>query len=259
MLDDNSRIHIEWVAATQDKVPLLFLHSLGTDHRLWRYQREAVIGRTYGVLDSRGHGKSTAAQSVSLEEWVEDIRRVLDDAEIPEVILCGISMGGVQAMAFANAYPERVKGLVLADTFVRIPAENQESKISGTAGKALELGMDSYVDMYLDTTLTSSETATAIRPDLRDAIAGMSEAMYAASAKACFTADVRPRFHGIPTMVLIGEQDYKTPMQQAEEIVAAVPDARLETVPRAAHLSNVDNPKDFNRYLILFLDGVDER
>ncbi|MCL6598909.1 MAG: alpha/beta hydrolase [Alicyclobacillus macrosporangiidus] len=250
---------VEWFAGVHDRRPVLFLHSLGTDHRLWQYQQEAVEGRTYGWMDARGHGASQEHCPVSVELWVEDIREVIEQTARKDVVLCGISMGGVQALAFANKYPHLVGGLILADTFLRIPLHEQEAKIAGTAGKAAELGMDRYADEYLDATLTKSDSAMAIRPHLRQAISGMSLAMYVASARACFTADVSPVFSGIPTLVLIGEHDFKTPRERADEIVASIPDARLQVIPNAAHLSNVDNPAAFNRAIQSFLEGVDEQ
>lgn len=258
MLNERSTLYRRVIPGDLGRVPILFLHSLGTDHRLWRYQVEGIRGRTLVCMDSRGHGKSTTQQPVHVAAWVDDILDVMNDAEISQAVICGVSMGGVQALSFANAHPDRVCGLVLADTFIRIPEAERDTKIAGTGGKAVELGMAAYADAYLDATLTSSQTAQDLRGELHDAISRMSVTMYYTSAAACFTADAEPGFSGVSTLVLIGEQDYKTPLKLSEEIVERISGSRLEAIPNAAHLSNVDNPVAFNHYLTSFMAEVDE-
>ncbi len=57
----------------------------------------------------------------------------------------------------------------------------------------------------------------------------------------------------MPTLVIVGEQDGGTPPSMAREIAAAIPDARLEIIAEASHLSNIEQAEVFNRLLLDFL------
>jgi 3-oxoadipate enol-lactonase len=239
---------------------IVFLHSLGTDHSLWKYQFESLKEQEPLLIafDTRGHGKSTCTDGINLDLWVEDILVVLDSLHLNKVILCGISMGGVEAMAFAQRYPERVGGLILADTFAKIDPSQVSNKIKLTGGTAKEQGMSVYADTYLDQTLSSSTKAQQIRADLRRAIAEMDADAYYASAETCFSTDVESgldRLH-IPTLVMIGDDDQKSPIGLSETIAHKMAGSMLRVVPQARHLANVDNPDEFNRYLKDFLASL---
>jgi 3-oxoadipate enol-lactonase len=238
-----------------DKV-LLLLHSLGTSHSLWKYQIEYFSQKGYTVIvpDARGHGNSSARDKVSVDQWVADILCILDHLKIEKTYICGISMGGVEAMAFATKHPERIHSLVLADTFAKIASSEIATKIRLTAGAAREQGMEEYADTYLDNTLSNSPSAMAIRHSLRQTIAGMDLQDYADSAIACFSADLEDDLSAIvaPTLVIIGEEDVKTPIDLSKVIVSNVPDAKLQVIPNGRHLSNVDEPEFFNKLVYEF-------
>lgn len=240
--------------------PVTLLHSLGTDHRLWKYQIPAFSKFTDCILapDSRGHGLSTYNTNIGLNEWVEDTKALLDRLDIQSTVLCGVSLGGVEALAFALSYPERVRALVVADTFSSVPKEQVESKIQATAGLAEKEGMHVYANSYLNVTITGSETAQKIRPELYSAIAEMSLDVYKKSAEVCFRVDLDTKLAKIqvPTLVLIGEQDFKTPIDMAQKLVGSIKNSRLEIVPSAGHLSNIDNPNDFNSKVEAFLRTI---
>lgn len=239
---------------------IVFLHSLGTNHQLWKYQVDkcAAAGYTVVVPDARGHGKSSCQDGVSVDLWVSDLLAILNQLQIEKAVLCGVSMGGVQAMAFALKHPERVRALILADTFAKIDPDSVDDKIRFTAGIAKEQGMDRYADTYLNNTLAETVSAKEIRGALRQAIAGMTVEAYTASAEACFRSDVEDQLSkiAVPALVLIGEEDVKTPIDLSRKITAKIPDAELRIVPRGRHLSNVDEPESFNQLVFAFLQAV---
>ncbi|MEJ7713557.1 MAG: alpha/beta hydrolase [Pyrinomonadaceae bacterium] len=76
------------------------------------------------------------------------------------------------------------------------------------------------------------------------------------AAEAVWTGDYRAGLSEmqIPTLILIGQQDYLTPLALSMELLA-IPGSRLEIVPDAGHLSNIDNPSDFNRLVEEFIDS----
>lgn len=233
---------------------VLLLHSLGADHRLWRPQVEALQSQVRILApDCRGHGKSTGGREASLENWVEDIRAVLEAAGATRVDVVGVSMGGIQAMAFAHRYPDRVRSLVLADTFASLEENLVEGKVQATGGAAVKMGMKDYADLYLEQTLKEG-AAKVDAQALREAIAGMEPESYLATARACFSVKLDASLPEIqaPTLVVIGEEDEKTPMEYSRRIADAIPGAQLRVIPRAGHLSNIDNPAGFTEALLEF-------
>jgi 3-oxoadipate enol-lactonase len=239
---------------------IVFLHSLGTDHRVWKYQVEKFSqeGYTIVVPDARGHGRSSCHGGVSVDLWVSDLLNILNHLKIGKVVLCGVSMGGVEAMAFTLKHPERVRALVLADTFAKIDPNTVDDKIKFTAGVAQEQGMDRYADTYLDNTLSATPTATEIHKFLRQAISGMTVEVYASSAESCFRIDVEEQLGAIsvPTLVLIGEEDFKTPINLSQTIAGKIPNAKLHIVSKGRHLSNIDEPESFNQLLLEFIKSL---
>jgi 3-oxoadipate enol-lactonase len=242
-------------AGPRDGAPLVLLHSLGTDRRIWAGQLEA-LARDHRVLavDSRGHGASGWAAPVDLAGWVADLDRVLAFAGIEEVTLAGLSMGGVQALAYAQQRGERVRALVLADTFAELEPALAERKTSELASLAREHGMAALADAYVEETFTAGPRPAGAKA-VRDAIARMPADAYVGSAEACFGARLGTGLHRIaaPALVLWGTRDAKTPRPLAERLASGLPNAVLEEVPGAGHLANLENPRAFTRAVRAFL------
>lgn len=253
-------IYYEVWGDVQAKTPVVFLHSLGVDHRLWKFQLEFCRKKEIPavLIDARGHGQSTCSEGVRVEYWVQDIANILAKIQTEKVILCGISMGGVQALAFTNLHAEKVGGLILADTFNEIAEKERALKISQTAGIVVDLPMASFAESYLDVTLSDSVTARAVRGDLFAAIASLDQGAYSASATTCFSVSLFPSFNNasVPTLILIGEDDQKTPLHYSKTLQDLIPGSELRQISAAKHLSNVDNPEVFNQELSRFFQRL---
>ena len=100
--------------------PLLFLHAFPLNRSMWSGELMALLqdGRFRLVaLDWRGFGESDTTVGIStMEQLADDVAGLMDELGMQNAILCGLSMGGYAAFAFLRKYPERVKGLILADT-----------------------------------------------------------------------------------------------------------------------------------------------
>jgi 3-oxoadipate enol-lactonase len=236
---------------------VVFLHSLGADHRMWSDQVAALAAdRRVIVPDSRGHGASVGSGPASFHDWVGDLERIFEHAGTEQVALVGISMGGVQAMAYAADFPDRVSALVIADSFAELTPEIAQGKISGMVDRAHNEGMAEWARSYVAETFTTRAQGADV---IRDAIAGMDPATYAASVQACFGAQLAERLGGlrVPTLVLWGDRDRKTPRELSEHIATTIPAARLGVVPDAGHLSNLENPDAFTDLVRQFLSTED--
>jgi pimeloyl-ACP methyl ester carboxylesterase len=204
------------------------------------------------VPDARGHGDSGPTSDASVDRWVEDLRLVLEQVEADDVVLVGVSVGGIQALAYAAAFPDRVRGLVVADSFAGLDPEVARRKIALLSDQARSRPMAEVADQYVaDTFQTPVPSGAEV---VRCAIAGMDPDSYLAAVEACFSADIVGRLPEVkmPTRVLWGELDAKTPRVLSEQIADGVQDGHLRVIPDAGHLSNVENPAGFLDEIVTF-------
>jgi len=225
---------------------LVLLHSLGVDGTMWE-PCAARLTDSFRVIvpDSRGHGASGPSPQTSVGLWAEDIATVLDHAGARNSLVAGVSMGGIQALAYAAAYPGSLRGLVVADSFASLPAEIAMAKIASFTAQARTTPMAEVAAAYVADTLL--EPVSPAADAVRRAMAGVDADSFAAAVDACFGVQIDDRLSDVtvPVRVLWGEHDAKTPRTLSESIVRQLELATLDVVPGAGHLSNVDNPAGF--------------
>ena len=121
-LDINGCVHHYVISGGEDKPALVFSNSLGSDLRSWDAVA-ASLGNRFKIIryDKRGHGLSDALEPpYSIDNLAQDLADLLDELKIQNALVCGLSVGGLIAQRFALMHPDRVRGLVLCDTGVRI-------------------------------------------------------------------------------------------------------------------------------------------
>lgn len=211
------------------------------------------------VPETRGHGRSPGGQGASVQAWVDDLDALRTDLAIDRVSLVGVSLGGIQALAYAAAHPARTRALVVADSFAAPAPEVAQARIAALAGSARELSMREVADRYVAETFTAPLPAGA--EAVRAALAATDPQDYAAAVAACFGVRIEHLLREVaaPTLVLWGERDTKTPRELSEAICRGITGARLAVVPDAGNLSNIDNPEAFAGLVVGFLDEVAPR
>jgi pimeloyl-ACP methyl ester carboxylesterase len=230
--------------------PLVLLHAFPLPAAMWLDVAGGLAGR-YRVIapDQRGWGGSPLGDGPpSLDAAAGDVAALLDRLGLDRVVLGGLSMGGYVAMAFARRYPERLRGLVLADTKATADtpaaAENRE-RIARTAE---ETGSG---DVLLESVLPALVGATtrAERPMVYEQVRELVlAAPPAAVAWAQRAMAARPdsfdtlRAVAVPALVLVGDEDTLATPADAAAMAAALPDATLVTVPGSGHLTAMERP-----------------
>ncbi len=237
---------------------LTLSHSLSCDLSMWAPQMAALEGRfTVLRFDTRGHGQTDApAGAYTFDQLTDDVLGLLDALKIERTHFCGLSMGGMIGQHLALKAPQRIGRLVLADTAGRLPPEARAlwpERIRIATGQ----GMAPLVQPTLERWFTAPYRAThpAVMARIGGLIRNTPPVGYAGCAHAISRLDVTERLRELkmPTLVIVGEQDVGTPPAMAREIAGAIPDARLEIVPDASHLSNIEQAETFNRLLLGFL------
>jgi 3-oxoadipate enol-lactonase len=224
----------------------------------------ALRGR-YRVLryDTRGHGQTSAPDGAyTLEQLADDLKGLLDGLGISATHFVGLSMGGMIGQVFALKHPAMVQSLALCDTTSRYApgaAAVWEERIKTVGAK----GMEPMVAPTLERWFTAPFRAR--RKDVMERVGALIRATPPAGYIGCCHAlpkiNVTERLRDVrcPALVIVGEEDPGTPVEMAREIHAALPAAELAVLCQASHLSNVEQPEEFNRAIESFLDKLTGR
>lgn len=174
-------------------------------------------------------------------------------------MLAGLSMGGQIVMDCYRQFPDRVRGLVLADTFPAAETPEGVRTRSAMADRLLAEGMRGYADEVLEKMVAPSADA-----QVKAHVHGMMTATSPQGAAAALRARAaRPDYRdlltrvAVPALVVVGADDEYTPVSDAEAMHAALPDATLRVIEGTAHMPNLESPAEFNEALGDFLARVD--
>ncbi|WP_034274165.1 alpha/beta fold hydrolase [Haloechinothrix halophila] len=232
-------------------LPLVLLHAFPVDARMWDGVREPLAARTRLITpDQRGLGRSPLPDSdrvPTLDDAARDVIALLDKLELDKVVLGGCSMGGYVTMAVLRAVPERVGGIVLIDTKASSDAEEASDNRLVMAERVERDGVGWLPDAMLDALL--GETTRAERPEVvaqvRELIKsqspdGVAWAQRAMAMRPDSTETLRRA--DVPALVVVGEEDTLTRVDEAHAMVDALPKATLDIIPAAGHLAPVEQP-----------------
>ncbi|MFQ5340893.1 MAG: alpha/beta fold hydrolase [Anaerolineae bacterium] len=240
-------------------LPILFVHGFPLDGTLWQPQLDGLSDE-YRVIvpDLRGFGGSTVSLAMTMEQYADDLRLLLDELGIEEVVLAGLSMGGYIAFAFCRKYSGRLRGLVLADTRPQADSDEARANRTATGKQVIGHGAAALADSMLDKLLSPAtfkdqpDLVSAVRDMMaRQSVFGIVAALYGMSER----PDASPLLGeiSVPTLVVVGADDVITPVAEAESMVESIPGSELLVIPDAGHLSNLEQPEAFNQALRDFL------
>ena len=240
---------------TADGPPLLFSNSLGSDLHLWQLQLEAVSAYRVIRYDTRGHGRSPATSSWTLEVLGEDAVAVLDAAGADRADFVGISLGGLTGMWLGVHAPHRVGKLVLANTGAKIgTTDTWNQRIDAVQTHGLAAIADSVLARWFTPGFAASNPE--IVASIRTTLIETPPEGYIASCEALREADLRNEIAaiGAPTLVITGTHDLSTPPALGEFMRGRIENAQLVELP-CAHISNVEQAAAFNTAMLDFLSA----
>lgn len=226
---------------------IALIHSLALDRSVWdgvvkQLEHEAEIL----TFDCRGHGRSPRTPGpYTAQLFAGDVAELFNHVGWDRAVIAGCSMGGNVAQAFAAEYPERTAALGLIDTTAWYGAD-APAKFKERADTARSKGLRGLIDFQL--TRWFSDDFRAKHPDVLDRTTATFVAndveCYAASCGLLGAADSRPQLGSfkMPTAVVVGEEDYATPVVMAQQLHAGIPQSTLSIIPRARHLTPIEFP-----------------
>jgi 3-oxoadipate enol-lactonase len=240
-----------------DASVVMLSNSLGTRLEMWDPQMQALTER-YRVLryDSRGHGRSDAPGGpYTIDMLANDALGLLDALGIERAHFCGLSKGGMVGQVLGAKHCDRLITLALCSTACHMPArELWEERIRVATEQGMAALADGVIERWFTEPFRRDPSIALDR--VRQMILDTPAHGYAACCAAIRDMDLRELIRGIrvPTLVIVGDKDPATPPAMAEEIQSRIPGARLEVVPDAAHLLNIEQEVVFDAALLSLLD-----
>jgi 3-oxoadipate enol-lactonase len=238
--------------------PIVFLHGVGSDKSVWRPQLEHFAPERRAVaFDYPGYGDSDSApEGTSRDDYAAVILAAMGALGVGQAHVCGLSLGGVVAIAMYAAWPERIASLILADTFAEHPDGRAIYERSLAGSENMRMFAESRVDVLL-----AQPADPAVRSEVVETMARIDSAAYRIGAEAVWLADQRERAQAIrvPTLVLCGAEDRVTPPALSTALTRLIPAAQYDAIERAGHLSNLEQADAFNTLVRAFVRGVDSR
>lgn len=243
---------------------VVFAHGHPFDHTMWRPQMSALSWK-YRVItpDLRGYGASEVpdTDTITLETMAADIKALLDHLHIDRAVVAGLSMGGQVAMAFADLFPKRLAGLVLAATFAEgetpegIAARRAMAERFVNEGSVLPGG--EMLPRLLAPASLKRDPELAVKVFTMIANAPPAGAAAALRGRALREDYVEPLTHvSVPALIVVGTEDTYTTRERAERMRAAIRGSRLEVFEGAGHMPNLEAADQFNALLHEFLAGI---
>jgi 3-oxoadipate enol-lactonase/4-carboxymuconolactone decarboxylase len=243
---------------TPNSPVLIFSNSLGSEMMMWDDLIPYLLP-FFRVLqyDTRGHGGThlSPGEGATIAELGNDVIQLMDKLNIESAYFCGLSMGGLIGQYLGINHPNRFKKIVLSNTGAKI---GDDERWNGRIGTISKNGMQAIVDDTLERWFTeefrsqnSERVAQTKAMFLRSNVDG-----YSNCCCAIRDADFREKLQnlGVETLVITGDEDPVTNVEQAEFLVSKIPNARLKVL-HARHLAATELPKEYAAVLIDFLVG----
>ncbi|MCK5077598.1 MAG: alpha/beta hydrolase [Calditrichia bacterium] len=260
---------ISWHYNLRINIPtILFLHAFPANSDMWDPQFHLMkeLKLPFIAPDYPGFGKSFIPEmKLEIDDYAHAIFNILQNNGITEVIPVGLSMGGYVALALYRLYPKMFKGLVLADTKIyadtdvvrnnRIKMINDLDKESNK--EKLQSLFDTHIDKFFISDIRMNNAQLMKKMDSifeTVSVRGVIEAQRAMAYRSDSTKLVKKM--DFPVLFMVGEKDELTTVNDIEKMVNYFPDAQMKVIPNAAHLSNMENPDEFNKSLKKYLEKI---
>ncbi len=240
--------------------PLVFVHGAAVDGRMWQPQLAALADQfTVVAWDEPGAGRSSDVPAdFGLADYANCLAALIEALALGRAHVAGLSWGGTVVQELYRLHPDLVATLILVDTYAgwkgSLPEAEVRARVAGVR-QMLAAPAEEF-----DPTLPGlfagdppakfvpllEEMAAAVRPEtLRTELFVMAEADQ---------RDLLPRID-VPTLLIWGELDARSPLSVAHQFEQAIPDAKLVIILGAGHVSNLEQPEQFNDAVREFCRG----
>lgn len=229
-------------------VRIALVHSLAMDRHFWDPVVKALTDKASVLTyDCRGHGESDKpAGPYRIEQFADDLSDLMDHIGWTSAVVAGASMGGCVTLAFAAGHPQKAQALGLIDTTAWYGADAPK-QWAERGEKGRSEGLASLVGFQ--TTRWFSDAFRQQQPEVVKACVDVfvrnDPEAYVATCHMLGAADIRLALPHItvPVAILVGEEDYATPVAMAEAMHTAMPQSTLTVLEKGRHLTPLEQPE----------------
>ncbi|HEX3722646.1 MAG TPA: alpha/beta hydrolase [Nitrolancea sp.] len=242
---------------------LLMLHGIGGGSAQWRPQLDGLADEfTVIAWDTPGYGDSDdPTGDWSMADYADRLAELLERLTPDPVHILGQSWGGVLAQEFYRTHADRVRALILSDTFAGDAAfpEGTRNAVLHARLTALETMTPAEMAQARLPALVPNDTPDAIKQEIEAMLAAIHPAGYRQAAIALHRSDERDVLSTIdvPTLVIAGDRDTVVPLALSQSLASGIRGARLELFRDSGHLSNMARSDEYNAAVRGFLRSVD--
>jgi 3-oxoadipate enol-lactonase len=238
--------------------PLLLMHAFPLNRTMFDAQvRDLSRIAKVIVFDVPGLGQS-APGPVGMDDQARVAADLLDVLKIGKAVVGGVSMGGYAAFSFARIFPERLLGLILADTRPAADTADARAGRQKSAEFVLQHGSAELGKQLLPKLIaarTDEKIAGEVRAMIEAAPPKVVAELLSAMGSRRDSTDLLSMIK-VPTLVICGAEDAITPAEEAREWSSKITGAKYVEIPGAGHLSNLERPDEFNRAVSQWLTAL---
>lgn len=258
-----NNFHLSYDDVGEASTPIICLHGYPFDKTMWNEQLEFLKSSNRIIAcDIRGFGKSTDEEShLSIDLFSEDLIAFMDKLNIDKAIICGLSMGGFIALNAQKRFPNRFEALILCDTQCIADSVEVKEKRYKTIEDIGVNGVTNFNEGFIKSVFhkDSLSNKKELVEKLHVVVFGNSENIIkkglialAERSETCSTLNEIT----LPTLIICGREDEVTPLTQSKFMHLTIKESIICVIENAGHVSNLEQPDEFNNYLMKFLTDL---
>lgn len=214
-----------------DKLPIILIHGMALDQTMWTPQIP-VLKEHYRVLtyDIRGHGLSEVGDAqYTYKMFADDLKSLMDYLEMDQAVLCGLSMGGAIVLRAYDMYPHRIKAMILSDA--RNEADSNETKYwrENSIESIKKDGLENFADEFVGNIFCQFQFQ-----------------------EASGSGGVNSKHR-----LIIFIRGISQPLSSSQMMHDEIVNSEFKIIPKAGHMSNLENLEEFNHNLLEFLGKIE--
>ncbi len=266
---DSPKIHHAWTkdhprlcfSELGNGPPIIFLHGIGGNRTNWLRQQECLEEYCTTISwDARGYGLSDDySDPLNFSDFSHDLFRLIKEKGIEKAHLVGLSMGARILMDFYARYPESVATLVLCNCYYSFEnglTDDKKEEFIRLRQSPLEQGKTfAEIAPSIIESLVGENCSELTKSELFESLIQLRKASYLKTLRASVTFDVEGQLSDflIPVQLIYGQEDKLTPPSLGYFLASRMPKARINIIPGAGHVSNLEKPEFFNNLLRNFI------